>query len=108
MENQNNHIFANPGRKIQTLSIVITVILAVMFFIAGMFLFGTGTPGLGFLIWVAGGISCYISGLMLYGLGSLIDNQQKLAEDISTIKLNLRDIKVEMENSGTENHFNNQ
>lgn len=82
-------MFNNPGRKIQSFAVVVTVISMIASVIGGIaigtyigyfvgFLTGVVTIVCGILI-------SWLSGLIIYGFGTLIENSEVIANNTTTL-----------------------
>ncbi len=87
-------MFDNIGKKIKSLATVITWIGIILWCLIGFSLFRDGKTALyGLLVMVGGGILSWLSSLLLYGFGELVDNSTVLAE--SAAKRKQKNEKVE-------------
>ena len=71
-------MFEDPGKKIKTVAkvlFVVQVIAAVVLaFVFGIIEYGYFHAGLFFLILIGGILFAYISNLILYGFGAIVEN----------------------------------
>ena len=70
-------MFDNPGKKVQTLAFVLSVLLGGAALVIGVLLAGTDVLiSVGVIL--GGVLVAYVAGLLLYALGSLVDNSQEI------------------------------
>ncbi|MBO5040792.1 MAG: hypothetical protein J6D09_06825 [Clostridia bacterium] len=72
-------MYANIGKKIMTLAIVIAVITMIASGCYGLYLAIKGQTVIGIVTMILGPIACWIAGFFLYGFGRLIDNTDYIA-----------------------------
>ena len=72
-------MYANIGKKIMTLAVVIAIITMIATFGFGVYLLTDERIAEGALTMVFGPIACWIAGFFLYGFGRLIDNSDYIA-----------------------------
>ena len=73
--------FNNIGKKIKTISVVVTWIGIIAYCILGIVMMDQESFIAGFLIAIAGSFISWLSSLVLYGFGHLIENTDKIIEN---------------------------
>lgn len=73
-------MFNNVSKIIQNLAIVFFILGLIASFVVAIILWSYEEVGLGFLVWIGGSIVSYLSSIMLYGYGKIIENQETLIE----------------------------
>ncbi|MBQ8254040.1 MAG: hypothetical protein IJY94_00885 [Clostridia bacterium] len=72
-------MYANIGKKIMALAIILAVVMMLASFGYGIYLLTKNQAAVGALTMVFGPITSWISGFFLYGFGRLIDNTDYIA-----------------------------
>ncbi len=74
-------MFDHPGKKVQTLASVLSVLLGGASLVIGVLLAGTDVLiSVGVIL--GGVLVAYVTGLLLYSLGSLVDNSQEIRDSL--------------------------
>ena len=73
--------FQNIGGKIKTLAVVTTIAGMVVSLIFGLLSIKNNSTSMGFLIIIIGFIISWISALLIYGFGELIDKTTEIANN---------------------------
>ena len=77
-------MFDNIGRMIKGLAIAVALIETIAFFIFGIVV--TMESAIGIVILIGGPIFSWISSMILYGFGELIENSLEIKNSVSEIK----------------------
>ncbi len=81
----NDVIFGNVGKKIKTLAIVVFVVGFMVSAAVGIMLLSWEDAG-GLVVWIGGALVSWISSLMIYGQGELIEKATQIAENTKNEK----------------------
>lgn len=81
----NDVIFGNVGKKIKTLAIVVFVVGFMVSAAVGIMLLSWADVG-GLVVWIGGALVSWISSLMIYGQGELIEKATQIAENTKNEK----------------------
>ena len=73
-------MFENTGRKIKKFAYILFVLGVLAAIITGCYIMYKSPASGGFVIMVVAIISSYLSSLLLYGFGKLVENSDKLVE----------------------------
>ncbi len=95
-------LFSNSGEKIQTIAIVFMVVQLIIVFILGLVAMDGNAAWLGFLVWIGGGLGSYVSGVLLFGYGKIVECQEELTKDVNQIQEDVSKIIKETNKKETE------
>lgn len=87
-------LYSNTGKALKTLAIIVSFIVEIACIIYSIILLFEG-EGIFFLILIASPVISYLSALVLYAFGELVENTKKIAENTASLQNQNTSIKEE-------------
>lgn len=88
-------LYSNVGKVLQTLAVIVAMLLAIAGIIWGIVFLANGAGLMGVLLILVSPLAAYLSSLILYAFGELVENTKKIAENTASLQNQNTPVKEE-------------